>query len=649
MKKFFGKVFPLAGLCFFLIVVETTAQSLDTFQERREAVLKSLKNAELKERGKHGLPKACARLWNNPKDPVALEYITGILDHPQQSMFDFPGVALALGKFRSSFEPWQIDSLKADLERRCIEQNQFGLAGFLGHGTENHALMMWTSGYLFGQYFPDAKWANGWTSRELMAEMKERIRKTFENVYRRGYTEYLSTTYEVVMNFPVAILLEFAEDPEVKAMSEAYLLYKWSLSSLNNFEGYIIAPYGRMNTEQDFKPDDNVSATSYYNWLLWGWGPSTNDVNLEDFRDRDRAETSYAIYAALSGVVPDDVFFQLANGREVPYVHKSSASTFGHYGATTPHMMMRTVYRDSMYAIGTGNFRWVPGGDYADHDANPFSIVWHSPDRFNFINCTHPYWYSDGEDKGRTPDTWDKGGISPFMQTAHHKNSVIVLFNIPEKDPWIETPSPAKWAWRDGHAGNLIRRGMLRFPKSVDQFEEHEGWIFLREGEVYIGIKPLKEYYVQKDLKGKGLDGFNIIKSDHAQTGFVIEMGSSREFMNFGAFKKQLVQNRIAVSWADMTVAYTSSGNDHLKIRYQPGLPIAAGDTLPEHLVRKGLTGLAESVPDVEINRQPSPHYRNWPLIESPWIHMDNGILKIDNGQKRLTVSWQGKYPKITR
>src|SRR5690606_38528303 len=124
-------------------------QSLGTFQERRAAVLKSLKNAELNERGKHGLPKACARLWNNPKDPVALEYITGILDHPQQSMFDFPGVALALGKFRSSFEPWQVDSLKADLERRCIEQNRFGLAGFLGHGTENHALMMWTSGYLF--------------------------------------------------------------------------------------------------------------------------------------------------------------------------------------------------------------------------------------------------------------------------------------------------------------------------------------------------------------------------------------------------------------------------------------------------------------------------------------------------------------------
>ena len=621
-------------LILLLFSVQLKAQDFSTYTFRKLAFINSLKDVELHERGKHGLPKAISRLNNNPEDTVALGYITSILDHKIQSMFDFPGVALALCRYWDRFSPKQIAEIKSDLER-LAKSDKIGGEGFLGHGTENHATVMWCSAYLFGQLFPDAKWANGMTSAELMADMKERLRKTFKNVYQKGYTEYLSTTYEVVMNFPVEILLEYAKDAEVKAIAEAFMLYKWSVMSLNNFEGNILAPYARMNTQEDHDPNENyIAATTYYNWLMWGWGAATDNVKPGNFKDYQ--ETSYALYAALSGIVPDDVFFSLADSGTGSFSLKSSASTFGTYGTGIPHMMMRKVFRDKSYAIGTGNFRWVPGGHYADHDNNGFSIVWHSPDRYNYIGCYHPYWYSDGDDKDRTPDTWYKGNISPFQQTAHYQNTVITVFNIPEKDPWLNAPNIEKWAWRDGHADGLIKSGMLRYPKSVDEKIEAKGWIFLQEGETYIGIKPLKDFYTQNDLTGRGLDGFTIVKSGHAKTGFIFEVGTKDEFGSFEQFRKKLPENKLTIDWEKMTISYSNSKGTDLRIQYNAGLPVDAD-------------GLARSVPSVWINGKMDVSYDLWPMIESPHVNMDDSVLKIQSGKTKISVDWKGQFPGINR
>lgn len=629
------KILIILGL---LIPVLTVAQDLLTYQSRKNFILGAFKDVVPEESGKHGLPKAIARLHTHPNDQIALTYISTILDRKTQNMFDFPGVALALCRYWDSFSQEQIAMIKSDLER-LAKSDKIGGEGFLGHGTENHATMMWCSAYLFGQLFPDAMWANGMTSAELMADMKERLRKTFKNRYEQAYTEYLSTTYEVVMNFPVEILLEYARDPEVKAMAEAFMLYKWSLLSLNNFDGNILAPYARMNTQEDHSPTENfVSATSYYNWLMWGWGAATGNVRLSDFKNY--RETSYAVYAALSNVIPDKVFFRLAVSGARSFSLKSSASTFAHYGDGIPHMMMRKVFRDKSFAIGTGNFRWVPGGYYADHDNNGFCIVWNSPDRFNYIGCFHPYWYSDGDDKDRTPDTWYKGNISPFQQTAHHQNTVVTLFDIPEKDPWIKTPVfeewAFKWAWRDGHADGLIKRGMLRYPKSVDEKVEANGWIFLREGETYIGIKPLKDFYTQNNLSGMGLDGFAIVKSDHARTGFIFEIGTKEEFGSFDKFQKGLPENELKIDWETMTVSYRNSQGEDLRIQYRGGLPVD-----PD--------GLARSVPSVWINGKMDIPFDQWPMIESPHVNMDDSVLKIHYRKAKILVDWKGAYPKINR
>jgi hypothetical protein len=632
-------------LC-ILIGGSVFSQDFSTFQKRQYWLLTNLHDVQLKGGGKHTLVKACARLWNNTEDTVALNYITYELGRPGQTMFDFPGIALSLGMFWDSFSQAQLDTIQSYLEI-CAKPDKTGKEGFLGHGTENHANLMWTSAYLFGQWFPKAKWKNGMTSTELMATTKEWIQKTFKNVYEKGYTEYMSSTYELANDFPVMILYKYAKDPEMKAIAEAFLLYKWSLMALHNYEGHIIAPYARMNTMQDFQPEDlYVSAVPYTDWLYWGWGPNTQSVKFENFIDCQ--ETSFTIYnALLSDVVPGQIFDNIASGKNVPFEFKTSAPTFGTYGTGVPHMMLNSFYRTDLYAIGTANFRRVPGGDYADSDINSFNIVWHSPDRFNYIECNHPYWYSDGEDSGRTPDSWLHGNNSPFQQIAHYKNTAIVLYDIPEKDPW---PSrPVTGPWRDAHADNLIKRGMFRYPKSMDEKIEKDGWIFLREGQVYIGVKPLKDYYIQTDLKGGGMDGFNVVKSDFSKCGFVFEVGTENEFGSFDKFRSQLHKNKIAIDWGKMTVNYTNSQNNNLQIQYQSGLPVLKADCVPEHYPRLGITGLAASIPVVKINGQQEIPWQEWPLISSPFINMNNSMLSIKSGNTSISVDWQKELPIIQR
>ena len=636
---------------FSLLVAQTP--DLSTYESRRAAVVNAMKEHVPAGSGKHGLPRALAKLQLDPNDKAVAEYIVSTTTPRWQTMFDFPALAIALCRFEESFTPEQRQSLQTALERLAKSDKNEG-EGFLGHGTENHALLSWAPAILFCELFPDAKWANGMNSEQLHAHLKEWIRKTFKNYYERSYAEYLSTTYESVLVIPVEVLYQYTKDPEVRDMAEAFLLFHWSLIALNTFDGEIIPPFGRMNTQQDHlhapKPQawSELPAFSYYTWVLFGWGEATNNIRLEDYLNFN--ESTFGIYAAMSETMMPDIFFELAASKE-PVTVRTSASTFGWHGSGVPNAMLRKIYRTGQYAVGTGNFRWVPGGDYADHDTCGFGITWNSRNKFNYIHCMHPFWYTEGDDISRTAECWDHGGVSPFMQTAQYENTAIVLFDIPDKDPWEGKPSDEKWAWRNKRADDLLKRGMFRFPKTMQYIPADEnGWIFLRDGRTYIAVKPLKSHYFQRDSRDVSLIGINVIKSDHAKTGFIFEVGTEQEYRDFGNFRRKVTTNQVDVDWDTMTVEYTNSRDDTLRIKYVPGLPIApVADKPPHWNSRPFFSGMAESIPEVTINGKPEVSVADWALIESPAINMKGSILNIDDGKTKITVDWTGNLPKIMR
>lgn len=183
----------------------------------------------------------------------------------------------------------------------------------------------------------------------------------------------------------------------------------------------------------------------------------------------------------------------------------------------------------------------------------------------------------------------------------------------------------------------------------MDETVEKGGWIFLREGKVYVAAKPLRDYYLQTKAAHKDMEGFNVVKSDFNRWGFVFEVGTEADFGSFCSFQDGIGRNPVKVDWEQMTVSYTNSKNDVLQIQYRSGLPEAAENPVPEHWVRKGIKSMAESVPVVTINGKDDPPYREWPVIGSPMINLKMGVLEINDGKRRVEVDWRGDYPRISR
>jgi hypothetical protein len=237
------------------------------------------------------------------------------------------------------------------------------------------------------------------------------------------------------------------------------------------------------------------------------------------------------------------------------------------------------------------------------------------------------------------------------MQSAHHENTAIVLFDIPDKDPWHGSPSE-KWLWRNHRGDDLLKRGMFRFPKTMQYVPADEsGWIFLRDGRTYIAVKPLKSHYFQRESRDVSLIGFNVIKSDHAQTGFIFEVGTEEEYRNLDNFRKQIAENKVEVDWETRTVAYTNSRKDTIRITFVPGLPlspVAVADR-PPHWIPRKWEHMAESIPEVWINGEPEVSLAEWSLISSPKINMKGSVLNIDDGKTKINVDWTGDLPEIKR
>ncbi len=623
---------------------------------RREWLLKSLENAIIPNNGKHGIPFALARLEANPNDEKALDYLAHVLDEPETDMmFLMPNLGLALKRYKENFSKEQLDNLRQKVAPYAKQRS-----GFYDHGTENHAIMWWVGGYLLAQELPDTEWYYGETTEDILAKTKEYMRETFRQIYRKGYSENLSTSYEAAGTNPVMILYECADDPEVKAIAEAFLLYKWSLTSLNFYQGVTMAPYSRMNTQQDHAPTDYyVPGSSYNYWLDWGWGKATDNVTLAQFTT-GLSDATGAIVWALLKIRPYDVFARIAN-KEESFEMRSSVPSFGLYGSGARNNIMRTGYRTKDYAIGTGNFNHIPYG-YLDSSVDGFNIIWPSSNRFNYIGCFTPYFYKNGYSypNGSYPDTWRVGNATPFRQVAHHKSTVLALFNIPNKDPWynLDPVNGGTWKYRQAWADNLLKRAMLRYPKTMDEEVEEKGWIFLREGNTYIAIKSLRDYYIDRSEPDPSLIGFNVIKSDFAKSGFIFEVSSTSEIGTFSQFCTKVLVTDASIDFdqKNMILSYTNIKGEVITIEYLDGFPLVStpdgeypSNSVPSSWPSAYSGQYQCAIPTVTVDGTPMQAWEQWPLLESPYVNMDNSVLHISEGETVITVDWTGDLPIITK
>ena len=623
-------VWMTCGIVVSLLPCLAAAQDLSTVKTRTAWVIEQRRGESINPNAKFGAAIALASLALDPDDAEVIDRITHFYDKvPAGSngqQFSYPGVAWVLGKYWDKFAPAQRDHLKAKLK---------GFSDLLGHGTENHAIMKGAAAYLFAQYWPDETgWLRGThTSARLGETARTQMLAVMRSLYDRGYEENLSHNYAPVHLYPYYALYECATDPEMKRAADAALHFHVANMAANHFEGVTIPPTNRdypsttwnTYTYEPGKPH----ASHLIHWLYWADAQNWTPAEI------DRSDGNFVVYAALSSWRPPAAIESLARGQMVPYELTASAPSFGHagvspgfWGTGTPAECVRYVYRDKLYAMGSGFFQYYPEEFYVDYTA--FRFIYKSPDRFNFIECYHPYWRSDDR-------TW-QGLNSPFMQTAQHKGTAIALFNIPNADPWAGRGRSDWQASRDDHFKKLIREALVRYPKSIDQKTEANGWILLREGDVYIAIRPLKAYTIDANYKPAG--EFDVVRSAFAQTGFLFDIATKKEFATFEAFLAAVNQNPPIMDWDQLSVAYTNVRGDTLTATWNPPkYDVPKGERV---LVRPGISVNGALVPiDSDL-------INGRAVMKSPSVELIDRVLRLRTPAGQLEVDWRGKVPKFS-
>ena len=612
------------------------------YEARRTWMLEAFRNLPISHQPKPGMPQAVARLYlADGRDVEALQYVTESFDQlrtPEekkgQTRNIAPALVRALHMFGKHFSSQQLQQIKHAVTSKVI------VGTLRGHGTENHAAQFVTSMYLLAQFFPDATWESSdgkrYTSVEMMAEAKSRIMQRGKGFFRAGNNEQLSTTYATVNVYPLFNLMEFAQDPQVRDSAEALVLYHLTLLALNNFDGHIIPPFNRSNaTQQRFGPPGKrigryMPFHHTHAWLFWG----QNEVIAEDF---SRAvEPALALDYVYAGWRMPEVLNRIARGADAPYEIRGTLPAFGSWGSGKSLETLRYVWRDRDFAIGGVAGQHVdPGQFLLDYDT--FGIVWKSPNRFRSLQVMHPYWRSnEGE------DYW-KGTHSPFQQTGVYRNTAIVVFNIPEKDPWRNRAQQKAWlGLRNKHFDELFKLAEVRFPTTVEEFVQDGDFYFFREREVYVAVRVLKPKHTRHEIGDellKKLDGnsdvFHVIKSREAQTGFVFEVGTAEKHKSFAAFQATVRSNPLTVDWSALEVRYQNSNGDQLQFRY-------------ETKISEDKDGYIWFAPDFWINGK-KRDLSNWPITDSPLVSLCDGVLKVAQGGASFNVDWRGDYPRHSR
>lgn len=612
--------------CLLLSMMGVTAtRDLSTVEKRSAWAIEQRRGEKINPNAKFGAAIALARLALNPDDSEVIDRITHfydtVLEGQNGEQFTYPGVAWVLGKYWDKFTPRQREHLKAKLK---------SFTDLLGHGTENHAIMKGVAAYLFAQYWPNEDgWLGGkMNSGELGEQARRNILAVMRSLYDKGFQETLSHNYVPVHLYPYYALYECAKDTEMKAAAEAALCFHVAYMAANHFEGITIPP-----AQRDYPPTTWNTYTAggpchsghLIHWLYWAEAQNWTPVDL------DRGDGNFLVYASCSSWRPPAPIVSLARGETVPYEITSAIAEFGFWGTGRPAMCVRYAYRDKLYAMGSPRLiQYDPDEFYVDFTA--FRLIYKSRDKYNYIECYHPYWRSNSRE-------W-RGLNSPFEQWAQHKSTAIVLFNIPDTDLWAGRGREDWRAMRDKHYDNLIKEALVRYPKSIDEKVEVDGWIFLREGDVFIAIRPLKGYTIDTDYKPAGED-FKVIRSPFAQTGFIFDVATKEQFATFEAFQRAVKQNRLEVDWDRLSVTYKSVRGEVLTVTWNPlKYDVPRRERV---LVQPRFTVNGVEVPIDEDFINARAVIKSNPSC----IELVNRVLRVRTPRGELEVDWRGSVPVI--
>lgn len=414
-------------------------------------------------------------------------------------------------------------------------------ANFYRGDTENHLTMYYTGLYLAAQTFPDLpaeKWYTGKPSQENKKEAEGWFDDWMRLTTTIGQGEFDSPTYMTVFLAPMFSLYQWAKDPVIKQNALAMLHWLIADYAVEHLNGVYVGAHSRDYPERIIQP--RHSGMTSWGWLLFG-------------------KTEQLIYpllltAAMSDFQLPEILYGIGINRSKPYVHTETKRVRNiiRLGKKRNPPVYKYTYMTKNFALGS----MMGGAILQPIQQHNWDVSFMMDSPYMSIFTVHPYvgtpdlamffpeemkFSIDEVASNHTyygkEDKWVSS--SPYEQAFQHKNSIIVLYNIPKGEKF-------------GHIDGF-------FPKDLERREiDESGWIFCQGGQTYIAYFPLQPYkWIEES------DCFRL-RSYDLKNGCIVEVAQAEEYQSFNAFKKQIRSNNLVHDTFDrtLTVSYTTSACD---------------------------------------------------------------------------------------
>lgn len=613
----------------------------DAVARRKRLVVRAGSVAEFRHWARNPVtqyPVAMCRLALDPKDEQAMAYIPkGLERRGQGDTFGRSSLSRVFCQFGAILEPHVIEA---------IHHEALTYPGWLSGGTENHVAMRRTAGFLLGERFPDEKWHFGLTGRQVAGECRRYMRDYGHAIYDSSMVEYLSPAYHAVNTATWLNVADFAKDPAARLMARAILDWMFTDLAANWHSGIVLPPLQRDKgmLKDSYQLTRCRTLTQWSGWLYWGGGNTPqHDAAFTDGRlPPEMLPNWMAMLHALASWTPHPAIRHLGAKRlATPYmlwqsrgnwpcIEPSHLNPYGktraaHDDPADPRYNLRSVYVARRYAMGA-SYRREDIMDPITRHATPFSVVWQSPRDRNWLIVSHPYWYTarkkEGADEPLGDDDWV--GTSPFCQMAHWENAAVLLFDIPARDPYGAKAGKGSRLFRSERTAECVQAVFVYVPESVEEIVDRANAFFLREGDVYVAIRPLRPGARWEEA---AYPGWRRLAMRGGLVGCAIEVADKQEHGSFEAFQRRIAAARLDLSRLDSgrCVQYESSRGHRIDLTHNSD----------------------GWLPKVAVNGVPL-RFEQWPACESPYLTCRGRVLDVNDGREGFRVDWTDEVPVYT-
>lgn len=444
--------------------------------------------------------------------------------------------------------------------------------------TENHQALYHTAELLAGQLYKNRQFTNGMNGVEHMRHATERLERWLDFRFRFGFSEWLSTYYEVEAML-LANLYDFAEDTAIrKKAGQALDLLLFDIA-LNNYEGMLGTTSGRIYAHSLIQGTHNTSPLTK---LLFGVGSFDRDevmapVALSTGKYRcpeiireiavdyqqpvlNRQRVSINVedapaYGLSYEHEPDGHLFwgmqefihPLTIGLSKRMSEKYDTWPYRNYdeyirlyeNEKKAHGRLLSLHRDR-FALSEANILTYRTPEYllsSVQDYRPGAPgyqqhVWQATlGNRAIVYTNHP----GGKNLRHSPNYWAGNEILP--RAAQYQNVVVCLYNIPESQPNGYT-----------HA---------YFPKEAfDEVTTRGNWTFGRKGNGYVALYSANPPRYQAAERGDTCDLF----APGRQNCWICETGTQSQWGDFTAFMEAVATAAVSCEGLDVNYSSPSAG-----------------------------------------------------------------------------------------